>query len=549
MIALLLAAALAAEAPADRAVFEPMAAEMRRALAELRQDDFGPPYFLAYRVNHVKRWETAAYFGARTQDSEDEFRVAYVEARYGSRQLDNVDLSYHGWQGYAPEDPAALRQSLWSLGDGAYKSALAGFLEKKAKRATEYVSEVLDDFTVETATSAFEPNGDYAPDRAALASLIERASAAFREFPFLLDGNASAQVKWARRYLLTSEGARLATPAEALPSAIRLSAMTRAADGMRLEGYRSWALRDLSEVPTEAALVAEARKLAEEVGAMRSAPTQAPTAAPAILDPEFTGVMFHESLGHKLEGQRQRDPQQSQVFKEQVGKLILPAFISVEDDPTLESYKGKRLGGFYAYDSEGVPAKRVTLVERGVLKGFLMSRWPVKGFSRSNGHGRADAYRHPSGRMANLIVRAERSVPKEELVRRLMELARKAGKPYGFYLMGSFGGENPNYREAAQTLEVRPRLIYRIDAKTGERTLVRGVKMVGTPLVVLNRIVAAGDDMEAAHGFVCGAESGYVPVSQIAPSVLVSEVELQRLPEDRSRPPILPSPFHAKEAP
>jgi hypothetical protein len=145
--------------------------------------------------------------------------------------------------------------------------------------------------------------------------------------------------------------------------------------------------------------------------------------------------------------------------------------------------------------------------------------------------------------MANLIVSAEGGVPLDELTKRLLALVRAQGKPHGFLLVGSSGGENPTNRESPQTLEVRPRLIYRVDAATGERTLVRGVKLVGTPLVVLNRVVAAGNDPTLANGFHCGAESGWVPVSQIAPSLLVSEIELQRLPEDRARPPILPSPL------
>lgn len=532
--------------PADEEVFAPMQAEMRRSLERLKQDAFGPPYFLAYRLTRILRWETQAYFGAGTGGGDDDLRVLYVEARFGDRKLDNTDLSYHGWQGYAPDDPEALRQSLWALTDGAYKSAVAGFLEKKARRATEYVPEPLDDFSIEPSTSATRANPPYESEKPALEAMVRRLSAVFKKYPKVFEAQASLSVKWTRRYLLTSEGARLATPAEHLPSSLRFSAMTRADDGMRLDGHRTWALRDLKDLPPEAELAAAAEKLAGEVTALRQAPLQAPAAGPAILDPEFTGVLFHEALGHKLEGQRQRDPRQSQIFRDQIGRAILPSFISVSDDPTLESFKGKRLGGHYEFDSEGVPARRVALVERGVLREFLLSRWPVKGFARSNGHGRSDPYRHPSGRMANLIVEAHSSVPKEELVRRLMALARKQGKPYGFYLAGSFGGENPNYREAAQTLEVRPRLIYRVDAKTGERTLVRGVKVVGTPLVFLNRIVAAADDAEAAHGFVCGAESGYVPVSQVAPSVLVSEVELQRLPEDRSRPPILPSPLHER---
>ena len=266
----------------------------------------------------------------------------------------------------------------------------------------------------------------------------------------------------------------------------------------------------------------------------------------AWLDPEFTGVLFHEALGHKLEGQRQRDPQQSQVFRDLIGKKIIPDILSLLDDPTMTSFAGEPLHGHYEFDDEGVPAQRVVLVDHGILKNFLLSRWPVHGFSKSNGHGRSGFNLRPTGRMANLIVRADAPVPRAELTQKLLALTRKAGKPYGFLLVGSFGGENPNSRDAAQTLEVRPRLVYRVDAKTGALTLVRGVSMVGTPLIVLNRIVAAADDAAVANGFHCGAESGWVPVDQIAPSVLVSEIELQRLPEDRARPPILPSPFYDK---
>ncbi|MEK7858371.1 MAG: metallopeptidase TldD-related protein [Elusimicrobiota bacterium] len=531
----------------DDEVFGPMQAELDRSMARLKQDDFGPPYFLAYRLHEVRRYELAASFGSVTQDGDDDYRALYVEARFGGRELDNTDLSYHGWQGFGGRSPQALRQQLWSLTDGAYKSALSGFLEKKAKRATEFVPDVLDDFSVEPSTGYASAQPFEEAERPALRGLTERLSAVFSGYPFIYESLASVQVRWGRRYLLTSEKTRLATAADALPSVLRLSATTRADDGMRLDHQRLWAVRRPGELPPEGELLEAARALAEELGRLRAAAVQEPTAAPAILDPEFTGVLFHEALGHKLEGQRQRDPQQSQIFKDMAGKKVIPDFLSVIDDPTLSEFQGRPLGGYYEYDSEGVPAQRVVLVERGILRSFLMSRWPVKGFPRSNGHGRADVSRHASGRMANLIVEAHGAVPLAELTRRLMALARKAGKPYGFLLIGSSGGENPNYRDSAQTLEVRPRLVYRVDAKTGAKILMRGVKVVGTPLVFLNRILAAGDDQTAATGFVCGAESGHVPVSQITPSVLVSEVELQRLPEDRARTPILPSPIH--EAP
>lgn len=555
--AALLAAALAAApasgeawgskpAPAGK-VFAAMEAELARSLQRLRQDTFGPPYFLAYRLHDARHYEVAATLGALTADDLEEYRAAYVEARYGDARFDNTDLSYQGVNGPTPSDPDVLRQTFWALTDQAYKGAVSGWLEKKAKRATELVAEPLDDFSPEPPQKKVEDPRLPSLDRGRLRDLAKRLSLVFRGFPDVYESSVGIGAWWARRFLVTSEGTRLLTPAEEMPHELRVTAATRAEDGMRLEDSVYVALRSFSDLPSDAELEKRVRAMAQELTDLRNAPVQDAEAGPAILDPEMSGVLFHEALGHKLEGQRQRDPHESQVFRDLVGKQILPGFLSVYDDPTLKDFKGSPLHGTYEFDSEGSPARRVTLVEKGVLRGFLMSRWPVKGFPSTNGHGRADWRSHPTGRMANLIVQADGAVTLDELTRRLVDLARKQGKPHGFLLVGSSGGENPTNRESPQTLEVRPRLVYRVDAATGARTLVRGVKLVGTPLVVLNRIVAAADDDALANGFHCGAESGWVPVSQTAPSLLVSEIELQRLPEDRARPPVLPSPIAAPE--
>ncbi|MFI5360603.1 MAG: TldD/PmbA family protein [Elusimicrobiota bacterium] len=552
--AVLVAAALAAAPAAGESwgskpvssdkIFAAMEAELARSLSRLRQDEFGPPYFLAYRLHDARHYEVSAALGAVIGDDVEDYRVAYAEARYGDRSFDNTDMSYQGVNLFSSPEPDNLRESFWMLTDQAYKGAVSGWLEKKAKRATELVAEPLDDFSPEPPRRLVEETPAASLDRSRLRALAARLSAVFRAFPDVYESNVTIGAWWARRFLVTSEGTRLLTPAEEMPQELRLTAATRAEDGMRLEDGLYLSLRSFSDLPPEAELERQARAMAAELTAMRAAPVQDAEAAPAILDPEMSGVLFHEALGHKLEGQRQRDPHESQVFRDLIGKVILPTFLSVYDDPTLKSFAGSPLHGSYEFDAEGSPARRVALVEKGVLKDFLMSRWPVKGFPATNGHGRADWRSHATGRMANLIVSADGGVPLDELQRRLMALARAAGKPYGFLLVGSSGGENPTNRETAQTLEVRPRLIYRVDAATGARTLVRGVKLVGTPLLVLNRVVAAGNDPTLANGFHCGAESGWVPVSQTAPSLLVSEIELQRLPDERARPPILPDPLH-----
>ena len=531
----------------EEAIFSPMEHEMSRSLKDLKEGDFGPPYFIAYRMILSRGIYISASFGGVLSENKYQSQTLFAEVRYGSKDLDNTSIQYRGWSAEAPKTGKELRENLWILTDKAYKDAVAGYLEKKAKRVTEFRKENLPDFTVDPATQSYEPQNPPDFNDAWARSLVKDISALLRPYPYIYHGVVTLHLGWARRYLLTSEGTKIATPYGNLPDSLSVEINSRAKDGLRVSDYREWVFKDVRNVPSRKALARSIKNLARELKELRAAPLQTPIAAPAILDPEMTGVLFHEALGHKLEGERQRDPQQGQIFRGMVGKKIIPSFISVIDDPTLSFFKGVPLHGHYEIDDEGVPARRVVLVQNGILKNFLMSRWPLKGFSHSNGHGRSSSGLRPLGRMANLMIEVKNPLTPAALKNKLLKLLRSEDKPYGFILVGAYGGDNPSDRSQAQTLQLRPRLVYRVSAKSGKETLVRGVKIVVTPLVVLNRILAASNDETLSNPYFCGAESGWVPVDQIAPSVLVSEVELERLPENRLRPPILPSPLSKKK--
>jgi predicted Zn-dependent protease len=200
------------------------------------------------------------------------------------------------------------------------------------------------------------------------------------------------------------------------------------------------------------------------------------------------------------------------------------------------------LNGTYAYDEQGVPAQRTVLVRDGRLERFLLSRKPVKPFDRSNGHGRAQGTRQPMARMSNLLVESRKAIGAEELKRMLMAEARRQGKPYGLIVRDITGGNTNTASYGYQAFKGTPRLVYRVDSHTGKEELVRGVELVGTPLSSVNRVLATGDRPRAFNGY-CGAESGYVPVSTVAPAVLVGELELQRVGRATERSPILPAPW------
>jgi len=201
------------------------------------------------------------------------------------------------------------------------------------------------------------------------------------------------------------------------------------------------------------------------------------------------------------------------------------------------------LNGFYRFDDQGVPGQRAALVEKGILRTFLLSRAPVPGAPPlSNGHGRSAPGRDPVARMSNLIVQSSQTLSAEKLKAALIAEAKRQDKPFGLIIRDVTGGNTDTSGYAYQAFKGQPRLVYKVDAKTGAETLVRGVEIVGTPLSSINKIIAAGDDPRVFNGY-CGAESGFVPVSTVSPTVLVSEIELQRTRKDTGRPPVMVSPW------
>jgi len=347
--------------------------------------------------------------------------------------------------------------------------------------------------------------------------------------------DAEKQVRW----FTSSEGSALVT--ESALFGVHLQALARAPDGQLLENNRDWYGRTEADLPGPSELRAEARRLASELLALRDAPALDPYTGPAILSAEATGVLFHEAVGHRLEGDRQDDEHEGRTYKGQVGKVVLPTFLGVVDDPTLASAAGSPLNGSYAFDDQGVPAARAVLVRDGRLEGFLLSRKPVKPFEHSNGHARSQGGAPPVARMANLIVTSSRQLPMAELKRMLIAEARRQGKPYGLVVREVSGGNTNTATYGYQAFKGTPRLVYRVDVDTGREELVRGVELVGTPLAAVNKVLATGDEARVFNGY-CGAESGYVPVSTVAPAILVSEIELQRTTHTGERGPLLPAP-------
>ncbi len=529
--------------------------ELGRSKQKLRMPGEDAPYFIRYLVREYDDYDLSARFGAMVEDSYQNVRQASVEVRVGSYQFDNTandsaeksfdldDFDRYQPPTFAPIDDNvdAIRATLWLQTDARYKDALAALHKKRGTRVTQMVEdEKMPSFSREKAARAVDPPITLKLDRAQWEDRLRRVSALFKRYPDIFDSQVKMSVDHQTRYIVTTEGTELVN--ERLIYSLQLLASARAKDGLLINHFKSFYGSSEAELPDEAELKVTAAQLADEIKRLCAAPMLDPFNGPAILLPEAAGVFFHEALGHRLEGERQNDNKEGATFKGQIGKPVLPAFLSVFDDPTLRKVGDVSLNGFYRYDDEGVIARPVTLVDHGILRNYLKSRTPVKGSLESNGHGRAEGTLDPIGRMASTIVRSDKVVSFAKLKEMLLEEIRRQKKAFGLIIADISGGQTNTTTYDFQAFKGMPRIVYRVDAKTGEETLVRGVEFVGTPIGSLNRVVAASDESAVFNGY-CGAESGYIPVSTVAPAVLISEIELQRTRRALERPPILPAPW------
>jgi len=535
-------AAVAAEADP---VLATMQGELNRAKTDLAKTD-PAPYFLSYTVYDQDQIIIIATYGGILTNTVSKRRSADVTMRVGTPQLDNTHGQSRGsgmTSGELPlkEDSDAEARVLWELTDRAYKRAAPAYLNVKTNTAVQAEEEDKSpDFSKEVPTVHVDTRlKEFSFDRGVWEGETRRLSAAFRKYPEVYFATVVVQVSSANSRMVSSEGAAIATPSAT--ARLMMEAQTRAEDGMDLLRVETFQAPTASGLPTEAELLARIEKMATDLKALRNAPVAEPYDGPALLSGRAAAVFFHEVLGHRLEGHRQRDEEEGQTFTKKIGQEVLPPFLSVTDDPTQVEVAGVKLAGTYTYDSEGVPAQRVEVIEDGVLKNFLMSRMPIKGFDKSNGHGRNEPGRMPTGRQGNLIVSSRKTVPEGEMRQKLIDEVKKQGKPYGLYFDDIQGGFTLTSRALPQAFQVLPVIVYKVYPDGRPDELVRGVDIVGTPLAALTRVIAAGDKEHVFNG-VCGAESGNVPVSAVAPAMLFSEMEVQKRAHGHERPPILSAP-------
>ena len=551
----LLALSLAALAAEPDPLLVALDAELSRTMSAWEGEE-DAPYFLSYRVSDTVRWRLSARYGAIAYSDEGRSRTLDVSARVGSYDLDSthpikgesrLNMNLHTGQSLPMEASSqAIQTAIWTATSKSITDAQEAWLRVQTNQQVAVADEdPSPDFSpmppIEDIGERAELTVDLSAWEPALLALSARldAPADVHGSSVSLDAVAETQ------YVFTSEGTRLRQPRQWLR--ISMSAWSRVEDGQLVRLYRWKDVQDPAALPEVETLLRWADEVAADTVALRAADEGEPYTGPVLLRGKAAGVFIHEVLGHRVEGHRQKNENEGHTFRDKVGEQLLPSSISIVDDPTVQMAAGEYLNGYYRYDQEGSPAQPAVLVEDGVFRGFLMSRSPIEGFAQSNGHGRAQTWRQPVARMANTIVTTTEPRTEAQLRRQMAAELRRQDREWGLIVDEIGGGFTMTGRVYPNAFNVRATYAWKVYADGRPDELIRGIDLVGTPLVALSNVLAAGSDPEVFNGF-CGAESGSVPNSAVSPSLLIRQLEVQKKESGSSRPPLRPKPAEGGES-
>jgi predicted Zn-dependent protease len=528
--------------------------ELEREMATLSKSD-PPAYFLSYTVTESSRANVSGSNGALLSSNQNRSRWLEAQVRVGSYEMDNtrrVSGGGGGSGGYGEsisieDDPGVLRRAMWRQTENEYRAAADALIKIQTSRDVQVQTAegAAPDFSREKPNVSYRRLATLSVDRRPWEEKTRAYTRFFRSSPAILNSIVTFSAQATNQFQVNSEGTKLQFGN--VHYRLELFIQGKADDGMDINRYYNFDWTDPANAPDDRTVLAQCAILQKEMEGLVKAPLVEPFAGPAMLTGRAAAVFFHEVFGHRAEGFRQKDINEGQTFARKVGEQILPEFISIVDDPTQARLGSSILLGNYPFDDEGVAAQRVMLVDKGILRNFEMSRQPIVGFPNSNGHGRRQVGLEAVSRQGNLIVESSKKVSNAELRRMLVDEAKRQGKEFGLLIDDIAGGFTFTGRGQPQAFQVQPLVVYQVFSDGRPDMLVRGVDIVGTPLVSLTKIMATGDTLEVFNGY-CGAESGSVPVAAAAPAMLISEMEVQKKQTSTDRPPILPPPAHDPQA-
>jgi TldD protein len=536
------------------------------------------PYFFSYELSDGDTFRVTASMGAVISANRNRMRSPVVEVRVGNYDFDNTGHLYSGiytgsrFDSSWPLDDnyTTLRESLWLATDRMYKTALESMSRKRAAlNSANAPAEKIADYSKAEPVKSIQKLARQKIDEAAWTSRIVKLSGVFNSYPEVLASSVSFETIDGATYLVNSEGTTLRYPDSV--AFIDARAEGQAADGMMVHDAAVFTAVETDKLAAEAELRTRITAAAENVRALVKAPAGETFSGPVLFEPQAAAQLLAQLLGSNVVTARKPLAEPGRAvnytpseFESKIGSRILPDWFDITDDPTQAAWNAKPLGGYYPFDLEGVPGKPVSLVEKGILKNFLTTRQPVKGFTVSNGHARlSGSYGARSAAISNLFVKTSQSTPMADLKKKLLDMCKERGKPYGMLVrkldfpfssgvseLRSLMSGGAQAGGSARPLSP-PVLVYRVYAD-GREELVRGLRFRGVSTRTLRDVLAASQETalfeyvnNGAPLALLGAGGYLAPTAVVAPGLLFDEIEFELPQEQLSKPPIVPPPTNS----
>ncbi|RZA27051.1 MAG: TldD/PmbA family protein [Proteobacteria bacterium] len=520
-------------------LIDAMIAECSRSMRSLRAPRHPKPYFISYLVRDSRALSLGARYGSLYLDKSEHRRACYTEVRVGSYGYDQTSKggldetqeeqeSQELFELPLDTDTDAFRFSLWRLTDAKFREAVARFHGKKS-RDVSFLDQNRSLASFQRPVAAKSKAVDIkvqpfaAVDVDAWRELLKKSSLIFKKYPEIKHSYIEFTVEQMTKIYVNSEGVQRAWQEPVYSLHAYFWYHTRRLDQEHSVVHH---VASLKELPTLKELTKQIEERIAQYKEVENGESMTSFAGPVLLSARTAGLFLHEVVGHRLEGSRLLSESEGRTFRDKVNQKIMHEDLTIYDDPTMKAYGGQTLLASYPYDDEGTPSQKSLLVQRGVLKGFLTTRSPLKKTGhQSNGHARNQLDERPISRMANLVIESHSKNDWAMMKAKLIEEVKKQKVPFGIILLDVEGGETEtdayNFQvfmgQITRAVKVYP---------SGRERYVKGVDFVGTPLSSLSHIVAVGEESEVDNGF-CGAESGTIPVSTVAPALLMSSLELQ----------------------
>jgi predicted Zn-dependent protease len=558
---------MCAQAPPANPLLQAMHDEVNRSV-KLNLPNLEAPYFVEYVLDEADSFSVSASLGALLSRSRDRFRVPEVEVRVGDYKFDNTNFAGGGGGGSRYDlgsfpldsDYAVLRRYLWLETDSAYKGAVEAISRKRAAIRNINQNDQLNDFAHAEPVHLIQPFQKLSVDEKTWVGRTRSLSALFAKYPLVKTSEVELHADNGGYYVVNSEGTEVQVPENV--AYLRVRATAQSSDGMTLHDALTFHAFDVGHLPSEEELTRGISTMAENLAALARAPKGEDYDGPVLFESEAGPQVFAEVLAKNLTLSRapaggRGGAAPSSEFEGKMGARILPDTFEVVDDPTQKEWRGRALFGSYEVDREGVVPKPLHLVEKGVLKGYLLTRQPVRGFEGSNGRARLPGRQASVADISNLFVKSSETIPAADMKKKLIELIQSRNKPYGVIVRKMDFPSTASRGEVVRILQSAqgsthpistPLLVYKV-FPDGREELVRGVRFRGFNARSFKDILAVGDDatvfdfMDDTAPFAMVGEASYTTEAcVVGPSIIIDDLELHPVEDELPKLPVVPAP-------